>query len=133
MNGGRRILSGAIGVLGALVLLFGAVPSRARASCGDYLVPMTGNHDLGTRSAVNRHLVPHTPPDRSHGPCSGPECSRRPAAPFAPAAPPRTSEHEWGTLVALAIPAAAPPGGFVADGTVPRPVRAAPSIYHPPR
>src|SRR5579864_8842569 len=90
-----QLLAGA-----ALALLVASTfsPSRATASCGDYVTvggkhaPMAGHIQPG----ANESSAPAVP-----CPCRGPECSQQPQAPVVPPAPPPTvTPTDWACFFA---------------------------------
>jgi hypothetical protein len=128
----RSIRFGA-GVLATLLAGSLLAPSGARASCGDYVVMASpaGGHDDAEPQAA--HPGPALPAD-GHRPCSGPHCSQHaPPLPQAPAPAPPERPGEWGTLLALSLPATAQPIASLPDEPALHSVRRASTVYHPPR
>lgn len=120
---------------GALLVLATLAPGSARAGC--YKPHATASHfELLVRvGAMAEPIGPGseaTPPGRPPT-CSGPLCSRGPAAPpvtswTAPGVP-----ESWACLVERLRPDAASPSPLPRDAAPRRPADRALSIFHPPR
>ncbi len=133
-NGWRRIRC-----LAGLLLAFGlgvaAVPSAARAGCGDYVTYRGQSHaampnDGGPASPHHHSADPNSP----QRPCSGPNCTRGPIAPpTAPVAPVSAGGEEWGYAVAAAFIVDGSARPYLSHETVARPVFRASGVFHPPR
>src|ERR1700733_412175 len=79
-------------ILIALVFALAWEPATARAGCGDHVrVPTEG---INAHSPDLTRSLPHRLP------CTGPECSRRPALPPLTTAEPTTAPETWGCLTA---------------------------------
>jgi hypothetical protein len=123
-----RRLSGV--ALPLLFVLF-AAPSRAHASCGDYVQVYRPAHATGD--------VPH--PQPSHPslplpgfPCDGPNCSKGDPTPSMPApVVPVVLRDPWACLTQV-VPPGAPDGERVhAPAALLLPARRLDSVYRPPR
>jgi len=138
----KKFLSVRVLLLAILVALAqGALgPSRARASCGDYVLVggQRVSHSGAESAAMNApgsssKLVASVPAGPCH--CSGPQCSRNPPRPWGvPVAPviSVTTGH-WAMLDA-AIPSVLSNSRFAAIEQDPRTPSLTPSaIYRPPR
>lgn len=123
------------GVVLALVAGLSLLPSRARASCGDYLRPMppAAAHQAQDADPQPRpHDLPASPDHKQ--PCSGPNCSRGSnGLPFAPAPSVSRTAEQWGAMES-------PPDGPAADAKFHAPGRLCCDpihrcfpLEHPPR
>jgi hypothetical protein len=114
-----------------LLFLFLAAPSRADASCGDYLQVH--------RPSDTAKATPHSPP--THGnlplpgrPCDGPNCSKGDPTPSLPSpVVPVVLRDQWACLMPL-VPPVAPDGDRIpAPNDLLLPARRLGSVYRPPR
>src|SRR6516162_8668064 len=104
-------------------------PADARAECGDYVVTRRSHAEISLPAGQPTPAAP-----RPHKPCSGPHCSKAPAAPLAPApTTPTPTSQEWGCILDGLGLASLVSNARLDEPHVPRPVRLAAGIFHPPR
>lgn len=116
-----------------LALTAGALaPSRASASCGDYVV--MGRHVQVLPPSAPKSDEPTPPPAQPPAPCTGPSCTTAPASPPITSAPPvNTTALEWACAMMRATLPDFGAGNRCCEAPVPRPIRGGSSVYHPPR
>jgi hypothetical protein len=127
-----RALAGAVVTL---VVHLWLTNSAARAACGDYVT-------FGRAAEMQAHIatVPadkngkHQQAPASPRPCSGPHCSRAPAAPSpAPAVPPTSQEQQSAVSPLSIVVAANNSRELDLEGRAPQLSQFALRIFHPPR
>jgi hypothetical protein len=110
-----------------LLLLFLAAPSRAGATCGDYL---TVHHPTKPT-----HEAPNNPGMPSPAkPCDGPNCSRGGSLPLLPV--PVTSvsgAEQWASLIPFVRPSVPDASMTLSLNSPPPPMRLPNSVFRPPR
>ena len=120
-----KALAGAFLTLLAAGLL---APSSAKAGCEHPADrPAIGLDALGLDDGPKSDQLP--PPK----PCSGPSCSNRSAPPTTSAPQPPPRAELWGVVIETSE--VDPPGSsdWTAGDAPARPIRIAPSVFHPPR
>jgi hypothetical protein len=116
----------------AIVAAVAFAPSRAQATCGDYvhIGPPPQAADVGSPGET-------TPtPDAPRQPCHGPGCSGHPGPPTVPLSAPVSFESQakqWAARVHGEGDSGGPPGRSLADPSDCSPVHMSRSIFHPPR
>jgi hypothetical protein len=107
----------------------------AHAECGDYVATRLSVANAASAQSHDMPAAPVTPAvPAPHKPCSGPHCSRLPAAPPAPVptAPTRAAQ-EWGHVPDGLDPAPLAATTRLFEQQLSRPMRIPSSIFHPPR
>src|SRR5262245_20203535 len=118
------------GVAGPLLFLFLAAPSRAGATCGDYVIV----HNSKTTAHPTPHDAPHAPglllPDL---PCRGHNCSRSDAPPVLPVpATTPVSVEQWASLIPFVRPSVPDASMLLPVDSPPPSMRLPCSIIRPP-
>ena len=128
-SGQFRVATGAIfGFLLGVVV----APSKAGASCGDYV--QRGTKSAGERLSMpqNDHSHP-TIPGESKFPCSGPNCSRGSQAPIVPVPTAPPSPNQWAMGLSAFILTGHEPVSIGLLSASAYPVKISFSVFHPPR
>ncbi len=125
----------------ALLALVTYAPSRAAASCGDYvLIGERSGHSSPAAEGLRHGNEPvqgrgrvRSAHERSSAPCHGPSCSKGPWAPAAPTPTISAAGERWAVSAAEATPAAQHRGALVASPCLLPCNNCTLSILRPPR
>jgi hypothetical protein len=118
----NRLLAGA-----SLVLLAAALPGKAKAECGDYV--MVGGKHAAAAAKADPGQKPVAP-----SPCQGPHCSQRSNLPLVPPAPPPSiSAGEWACLNTGGMSDSPCRQHICLEDSSVHPIQFSESVFHPPR
>src|SRR5690242_11146145 len=129
---------------GALLALLGwalVAPSVARAGCSHYVTYQAERDALAVLFAPSVVGVAEDqpagrwtpPPPQRPRPCSGPSCSKPPAAPAVPSVAVTRHVEAWAFLGDPLAPPGLTSTRLDAPASRPCPVRTAGTVFHPPR
>jgi hypothetical protein len=121
-----RSLAHYIGAFATLLLVGTSMASRVEAGCGHIPERPTVGLDF---LSVDLPWERQTPPSK---PCSGPQCSNRPASPSAPAPKASHRAELWDLVAQLCFVPTRSPDALPEDSPG-RPTRLIHAIFHPPR